>query len=61
VLGAWKDPHGGLATKEQEAAAILTKTQEDFEAEELRAAVGYKNSQKMQWTMQNFTAGRVML
>jgi len=45
-----------LATKEQEAAAILTKALEDFEAEELRAEVGYKNSQKGTLSGQIFIA-----
>jgi hypothetical protein len=45
-----------LAANERKAAAILTKAQEDFEAEEMRAEVAYKNSQKGTLSGQIFIA-----
>lgn len=45
-----------VATNEQEAAAILTKALDDFEAAEMRAALGCKNSQKGTLSGQIFIA-----
>src|SRR5437899_7168528 len=46
----------GLATNEREAAAILTKAQEEFEAAEMRAALACKNIEKGTLSGQIFIA-----
>jgi hypothetical protein len=45
-----------VAANEQEAAAILTKAQEEFEAAEMRAALAYKNGRKGTLSGQIFIA-----